>query len=85
MNLKAGLMSSSALMMLRFTEQHYRRAASIVGVKLDVVGGSRSAILRSLPGVFSGRWARSQMAKAVDDLGALRAELTPQASSMYLS
>lgn len=85
MRLRSGLMSASALMMIRFTEQHYRRTAARVGVKGERVAGIRSAIWRSLPAAISGRWARAQMERSVQVLTGLRAELPAQASSMYLS
>jgi phytoene/squalene synthetase len=85
MQLKRGLMSASALMMLRFTEQHYRRTAALVGVKGESVSGLKSAIWRSLPAAISGAWARAQMESSVQVLTGLREELPAQASSMYLS
>ncbi len=85
MRLGSGLMSSSALMMLRFTDQHYRRTAARVGVEGGRVLGVSSVIWRSLPGVISGAWARSQMQRSVDGLCALQSDLRAQASSMYLS
>lgn len=85
MQLQRGLMSASALMMLRFTEQHYRRTAARVGVKGESVSGLKSAIWRSLPAAISGAWARAQMVSSVQVLTGLREELPAQASSMYLS
>ena len=85
MQLQRGLMSASALMMIRFTEQHYRRTAGLVGVTGERDSGVKSAIWRSLPAAISGRWARGQIERSVQALADLRAELPAQASSMYLS
>jgi len=85
MGLKAGLMSASALMMLRFTELHYQGTLTLVGVSGVEAGRARGAILASLPGAISGRWAKGRMREVVGRLVELRSKLSHQASSMYLS
>jgi len=85
LELKSGLMSASALIMLRFTEDYYINCASRVGVGAARSSSALAMVTSAWPAIFSARWARSKMSKAVASLSALRAELPPQASSMYLS
>jgi len=80
-----GLMGTSALMMLLFTEQHYRASAALAAGAPRLRSSGSAIILKALPYALSGAWARWEMRRIVRRLGKLRDALPPQASSMYLS
>ena len=85
MGVGRGLLGASALMMLRFTEQHYHvTAARALGISGPKVSG-KSVILKSLPAALSGAWGLSQMGRSLARLHDLRRALPAQTSSMYLS
>jgi len=85
LRLGAGWKSASALLMLRFTERYYLNCASRVGVGEQDRSGPGRLVWGVWPALCSGAWTRRKMEESVDVLGALRRNIPPQASSMYLS
>ena len=85
LKLRAGWLSASALLMLRFTERYYVSCAAQVGVSAPSRPSPGRLVVGSWPALFSGGWARRRMGREIEALVALRQELPLQASSMYLS